>query len=70
MRHKADVVPENISTALTEIKQKYPNIKSAIGGPGQYVQGTKIFDFHVIDHFGENSLLKITSEIIQATSIT
>ena len=70
MRHKADVVPENISTALTEIKQKYPNIKSAIGGPGQYVQGTKIFDFHVIDHFGENSLLKILDQLSEKSLST
>jgi hypothetical protein len=63
MRHMANNVPENISQALKEIKIKYPKIKSAIGGPGQYVAGTQIFDYHIFDHFGENSLLKLLDEL-------
>jgi len=63
MRHAASNVPENIDTAIKEVKLKYPTIKSAIGGPGQYVAGTKIFDFHIVDHFGENSLLKLLDEL-------
>lgn len=70
MRHVASVVPENISTSIREIKTKYPKIKSAIGGPGQYVSGTKIFDFHVTDHFGENSLLKILDNLSEKSSAT
>jgi hypothetical protein len=63
MRHAATDVPENIDHAIKEVKNQYPKIKTAIGGPGQYVSGTKIFDFHIIDHFGENSLLKILDEL-------
>ena len=70
MRHAASKVPENISTAINEFKIRYPKIKTAIGGAGQYVSGTKIFDYHVVDHFGENQLLKILDELSQQSTST
>lgn len=70
MRHRADNVPENISKTIQELKLKYPKVKSAIGGPGQYVEGTKIFDYHIIDEFGENSLLKLLDELSKQSTRT
>lgn len=70
MQHAASNVPENIDIAITELKLRYPKLKTAIGGPGQYVKGTKIFDFHIFDHFGENPLLKILDELSQQKTST
>lgn len=63
MRHVAESVPENIKYSITECKNKYPKIKTVIGGPGQYVNGVDIFDYHIIDAFGENALLRLLDNL-------
>lgn len=58
-------VPENIHKALKEVKNKYPNISTVIGGHRAYTDfsGIEIFDFQCIKDFGEDWLLKLLDEL-------
>lgn len=60
-RHEG--TPENIKTALTELKSKHPHLKTMIGGQGLYNIPKDEYDYMIEDSFGENALLKLLDEI-------
>lgn len=60
---RANMVPENISYALRELKQQFPKITTVIGGPAQFAQNIDLFDVCIKDHYAENSLLKLVDKL-------
>ncbi len=64
-RHEG--TPENIKNALSELKLKFPKIKTMIGGQGLYNIPEDEYDFMIRDSFGENSVLKLADELSNKT---
>ena len=65
-------VPENIHTAITELKKEFPKIKTVVGGHRAYndLKGIEIFDHRAEISFGENWLLNFLDELTNKNMAT
>jgi hypothetical protein len=67
--HRGTTVPENITYAIKELKQEFPNIATVVGGPRAYdhFPGIELFDYATPIAFGEDWLLNLLDELSDKT---
>ena len=72
MNIHARSVPENIHTAITELKKQFPKIKTVVGGHRAYneVKGLEIFDYTSENSYGEDWLLNFLDELTDKSMAT
>ena len=65
MNIHAREVPENMHFSLSEIKKKFPKIKTVVGGHRFFnnLKNIDIFDYKCVIDYGENWLLKLLDEL-------
>ena len=72
MNIHARSVPENIHSALTELKSQFPKIQTVLGGHRLHdlLQGLDIFDHISESTYGEDWLLKFLDELTNKSMVT
>ena len=72
MNVHARSVPENIHSALTELKSQFPKIQTVLGGHRLHdlLQGLEVFDHISESTYGEDWLLKFLDELTNKSMVT